>query len=149
MFNPLKYPRGPINMKTVFRTSLVVQWLRICLPIQGTWVQSLVWDDPTCHVTTKPRRHNYWAWAPRVPALQAREATTMRSPCTSMKRNPCSPQLEKSPRSNKDPTQPKINNSSGKKKNQNSLYFPHCPLTKSAFPKHSTEYTLIFPVFLL
>ena len=29
-------------------TSLVVQWLRICLPIQGTWVQSLVWEDYTC-----------------------------------------------------------------------------------------------------
>ena len=23
-------------------TSLVVQWLRICLPVQGMWVQSLV-----------------------------------------------------------------------------------------------------------
>jgi len=23
------------------RTFLVVQWLRICLPMQGTWVQSL------------------------------------------------------------------------------------------------------------
>ena len=23
-------------------TTLVVQWLRICLPMQGTWVQSLV-----------------------------------------------------------------------------------------------------------
>ena len=27
--------------------SLVVQWLRICLPVQGTWVQSLVLEDPT------------------------------------------------------------------------------------------------------
>ena len=25
-------------------TSLVVQWLRICLPMQGTWVSSLVWE---------------------------------------------------------------------------------------------------------
>ena len=29
-------------------TSLVVQWLRICPPMQGTQVRSLVWDDPTC-----------------------------------------------------------------------------------------------------
>ena len=29
-------------------TSLVVQWLRICLPMQGTRVQSLVWEDSTC-----------------------------------------------------------------------------------------------------
>ena len=41
-------------------TSLVTQWLRICLPMQGTWVQSLVQEDPTCHGGTKPVPHNYW-----------------------------------------------------------------------------------------
>ena len=36
-------------------TSLVAQWLRIRLPMQGTWVQSLVWEDPTCRgATTEP-----------------------------------------------------------------------------------------------
>ena len=44
-------------------TSLVAQWLRICLSMQGTWVQSLVWEDPTCRRATKPKRHNYWASA--------------------------------------------------------------------------------------
>ena len=29
------------------RTSLRIQWLRIHLPMQGTWVVSLVWEDPT------------------------------------------------------------------------------------------------------
>ena len=29
-------------------TSLVVQWLRICLPMQGTRVRALVRVDPTC-----------------------------------------------------------------------------------------------------
>ena len=43
--------------------SLVAQWLRIRLPMQGTQVQALVWEDPTCHGTTKPVRHNYWACA--------------------------------------------------------------------------------------
>ena len=28
-------------------TSLVAQWLRIRLPMQGTWVPSLVQEDPT------------------------------------------------------------------------------------------------------
>ena len=28
---------------------LVVQWLRTCLPVQGTWVLSLVWEDATSH----------------------------------------------------------------------------------------------------
>ena len=41
------------------RTSLVAQWLRIRLPVQGTRVQSLVWEDPTCPGATKPVRHNY------------------------------------------------------------------------------------------
>ena len=29
------------------------------LPMQGTRVQLLVWEDPTCHGATKPVRHNY------------------------------------------------------------------------------------------
>ena len=40
-------------------TSLVAQWLRICLPMQGTQVQILVGEDPTCRRATKPVRHNY------------------------------------------------------------------------------------------
>ena len=39
--------------------SLVAQWIRICLPMQGTQVRSLVWEDPTCRGATKPMRHNY------------------------------------------------------------------------------------------
>ena len=50
-----------INIKKYITTgtSLVAQWLRICLPTQGTWVRSLVWEDPTCRRATKPVRHNY------------------------------------------------------------------------------------------
>ena len=40
-------------------TSLVVQWLRILLPMQGTQVRPLVWEDPTCRGATKPVCHNY------------------------------------------------------------------------------------------
>ena len=39
--------------------SLVAQWLRIRLPMQGTRVRALVWEDSTCHGVTKPVRHNY------------------------------------------------------------------------------------------
>ena len=42
------------------RTSLVVQWIRICLPMQGTWVWSLAWEDFTCCGTAKPVCCNYW-----------------------------------------------------------------------------------------
>ena len=41
------------------RAALVVQWLRICLPMQGTRVQALVQEDPTCRGATKPGCHNY------------------------------------------------------------------------------------------
>ena len=40
-------------------TSLVAQWIRIRLPIQGTRVRALVREDPTCHGATKPVHHNY------------------------------------------------------------------------------------------
>ena len=46
-------------VKSKTRASLVAQWLRICLPMQGTRVRALVWEDPTCHGATKPVRHNY------------------------------------------------------------------------------------------
>ena len=35
-------------------TSLVAQWVRIHLPMLGTWVQSLVQADSTCLGPTKP-----------------------------------------------------------------------------------------------
>ena len=49
--------------KVILGTSLVVQWLRIHLPMQGTRVRSLVGEDPTLCGATKPMRHNYWACA--------------------------------------------------------------------------------------
>ena len=39
-------------------TSLVAQWLRVCLPMQGTRVRALVWEDPTCRGATGPVSHN-------------------------------------------------------------------------------------------
>ena len=41
----------------------MAEWLRIRLPMQGTRVQPLVQEDPTCRRATKPTRHNYWACA--------------------------------------------------------------------------------------
>ena len=43
----------------ILGASLVAQWLRIRLPMQGTRVRSLVWEDPICHGAAKPVRHNY------------------------------------------------------------------------------------------
>ena len=48
---------------TTLRTSLVVQWLSNHLPMQGTWVQSLVRENPVCCGAAKPMHHNYWIYA--------------------------------------------------------------------------------------
>ena len=47
------------NKNTEKGTSLVTQWLRIHLPMQGTQVRALVQEDPTCRGTTKPLCHNH------------------------------------------------------------------------------------------
>ena len=49
-----------MQIKTTMRgASLVAQWLGICLPMQGTQVRALVWEDPTCRGATRPVSHNY------------------------------------------------------------------------------------------
>ena len=102
------------------RTSLVVQWESICLPMQGTGVWSLVWEDPTCraalasYATPEPGHlelgsHNEWArvlhllkpagaWNP----CTTREAAAVRSPLLLTAR-------EKPERSSEDSVQPKVN----------------------------------------
>ena len=51
------------TIKKARGASLVAQWLRICLLMQGTRVRALVWVDPTCRGATRPVSHNYWACA--------------------------------------------------------------------------------------
>ena len=75
----------------------MAQWLRVCLPMQGTWVRALVWEDPTCRGATGP-----WAREPQLLTLRVwslcsatREAATVRGLRTSMKSGPHSLQLEK------------------------------------------------------
>ena len=57
MFNYL--PIDKWVQKSTSGASLVAQWLRTRLPVQGTWVGSLVREDPTCRGATKPVCHNY------------------------------------------------------------------------------------------
>ena len=42
-----------------YKASLVVQWWRVCLAMQRTLVRSLVREDPTCLVATKPVPHSF------------------------------------------------------------------------------------------
>ena len=55
----MKLTSALVQSKLHLRTAQVAQWLRICLPMQGRRVRSLVWEDPTCSRTTKPMHHNY------------------------------------------------------------------------------------------
>ena len=56
-FSPGEWSR--ICKSLVDGASLVARWLRIHLPMQGTWVQALGRKDPTCCAATKPVHHNY------------------------------------------------------------------------------------------
>ena len=82
------------------RTFLVVQWLRLQLPMQGTWVGPLVQEEPTCHGNQ--------AHVPRSPCSATREATTMRSPVhRAWKVAPAHCSWRKPTNSSKNPVQPK------------------------------------------
>ena len=83
-------------------TSLVVQWLRIHLPMQGTWVQSLVWEDPICLGAAKPLHRNHWAWL-LEPVLCSRRRQCSKRPRTSRKSSPHSLQPEEVHPSSQDP----------------------------------------------
>ena len=85
----------------------MVQWLRIHLPMQRTWVPSLVWEDFTCCGATKLMGHNYGALEP-VPC--SREATAMRSLCMATREQPLLTATRQEPvHGHKGPSQPKIN----------------------------------------
>ena len=47
------------RLRTKLRASLVVQWLGIHLPVQGTRVRALVLEDPTCCGAARPVCHSY------------------------------------------------------------------------------------------
>ena len=69
--------------------------MRICLPMQGTRVRALVWEDPTGRGATRPREPQLlslrvWSLCPAT-----REVAIVRGPRTAMKSGPRLPQLEK------------------------------------------------------
>ena len=80
--NRNKYQKNQVNelKELISGTSLVIQWLRICLPIQGAWVQSWVREDSTCCGATRPMCPNYWTAETHTPlslCSATREATTV------------------------------------------------------------------------
>ena len=60
-----------------FQTPLVVQWVGVHLPMQGTQVPSVLWEDPTCHRATKALQQT-----PK-PVLQSLRAAITQPTCCS------------------------------------------------------------------
>ena len=79
--------------KHSFWTSLVSQWLRICLPTQGTWVWSLVQEDSTCCGATTSMGCRYWSLCTRKPVLQNESGHQNEKPEHHRKSSPRSPRL--------------------------------------------------------
>ena len=88
--------------------SLVAQWLRICLLMQGTRVRALVWEDPTCS-----EQLGQWATitepAHLEPVLHNKRGRDSERPAHRDEEWPPLASTRESPHRNKDPTQPKIN----------------------------------------
>ena len=95
------------NIKTQKRTSLVVQWLGICLPLQRTLVQSLVQEDSTCREATKPMCQDYWACALELMLHNKRSHCKKKSTHRNESSLPCC-NYRKSASSNEDPALPKL-----------------------------------------
>ena len=108
------------------RTSLGIQWLRIHLQMQGTWVLSLVWEDPTrCRGVTKsskllsPRSRARElqllsllvamteAHAPRACALQQERPPQGEAHALQERHTPAHHNWRKPSSSNEDPVQPR------------------------------------------
>ena len=80
----------------------VVQWLRICLPMQRTWVRSLVQEDLTCQGAIKPVHHNY-CWACALKPMSLNYWSLRHRACAPQNKplhgEACTLQLENSPSS--------------------------------------------------
>ena len=58
----------------------MVQWIRIPLSMQGTWVQSLVQEDSTCHETAKPMCLELYSATREAVAMRSLPAATREYP---------------------------------------------------------------------
>ena len=100
---------------------------------EETWVQSLIQEDPPCDGATKPvcyncwayapepRSHNFWAHKPQlkpvppgVHALKQEKSLQWEALSLQLESSPHLLKLKKSPGSNRDPSQSKINNNKTK-----------------------------------
>ena len=112
LYSCISFPDFPNFFMSIFleegkktKTSLVIQWLTICLSMQRTWVRSLVREDPICNGATKPTH-------PATKALMCSRAVLHKrshwseKPAHQMRSIPCSLPTRESLSNNEDPVQP-------------------------------------------
>ena len=93
-------------------TSLVVQWSRVCILMQGTRVQTLVPEDSTCLRATKLMCHRCWAHVLQLlkPVCSEALLPNKRGHCNekpvpcNWRVAPCRPQLEEACRQQQCPS---------------------------------------------
>ena len=97
--NSLLFSYTPIQNKMFFKnspgTSLVVQWLRIHLSMQGTWVWSPVQKIPYAMRQLSSQATASEDHSPRAHALQQEKPQQQEIHVLQLKSSPHSPQLEK------------------------------------------------------
>ena len=77
------------DINTTSRTSLGVEWIGICLPLQGTQVWSLSWEDFTCHGQLKPTCHSDWACTLRPVSSTKKRSHRSEEPAHRNEEQPC------------------------------------------------------------
>ena len=88
----------------------MVQWLSICLPMQGTLAQSLVPNDSTCLGATKHKYYKYWSLPALEPLLPNKRSHSNEKPAHCSQRGAPACQNQSKPvHSNEHPAQSKIN----------------------------------------
>ena len=93
-------------------TSLVGRWLEICLPMQGTWVWSLVQEDSASYWAAKALCHNYWSLSALEPVHYHRRSHRGERPARHRLRAAPPRCSQGEPAcSSEDPAQPKVNQS--------------------------------------
>ena len=86
----------------------VAQWRRICLLMQGIWVQSLIQEDPTCWGATKPVYLNYRTCALESMLHKKRSHRKEKPTLHNEEQPPLATARESPVHSNEDPANPKI-----------------------------------------
>ena len=88
----------------------MVQWLRICLPMLGTQVQALVWEDSTCCGAAKAHELKLLKSMHLEPMLCNKRSHCNNRPVhRNEELSPLAIIMTKLAHSNEDPAQPKIN----------------------------------------